>query len=273
MRRRLKACCTFQGIGLHTGEESRLKVGPAPWGAGYQVIWDDQIFPLNEGGRRGDGRGTTLQFGAHRWMTVEHLLSAVVGMELDDVSFYPLKGDEAPLIDGSALPFVQEFENVGIEEGEGEPDWLNVDSPIWVNSEDGHKTVGVLPFDGLRVTYAVDYPVEAVGCQMVTLDLTSRNYAHELGQCRTFCLENELDQLVRAGLAKGGSLENALVIGQNGPLNPNGYRIDRELVRHKTLDFLGDLALTGKRPRGHFFGVRAGHEMHLRLVEKLQQRS
>lgn len=267
MRRGLKGSLTFSGTGLHSGQATGLTLEPAPPGSGYSVAFGEQIFPLAQAVRQGDGRGTRLNFDGQELMTVEHVLSALRGLEVDDVILRP-SGVEVPLLDGSAAPFVRVLEDQ-IRETEGEPDWLSLSTPLAVSSADGTKTVAALPWDGFAITYVIDYPGTPIGTQMITVDLTARTFSSLLADCRTFCLEREVQEMRRLGLAKGGGLHNAVVWGDRGPLNPEGLRRDDEAVRHKALDLVGDLALTGCKLRGHFVALRAGHALHLQMVDAL----
>lgn len=269
MRRRLSRPLHFEGVGLHSGLASALTLEPAPWGAGYQVAFGDELYPLASAARQGDGRGTTLTFGPHQLMTVEHCLSALRGLGVDDVVLRP-EGLEVPLLDGSALPFASALTGV-LEEGEGESDWLCPTLPLACSSADGDKTLFALPWDGFKITYVIHYPGSALGTQMATLDVTPESYAAQVGLCRTFCLKREVEAMQRLGLAKGGSLDNAVVWDEEGPMNEGGLRCSDEAVRHKILDLIGDLALTGRRVRGHFVALRAGHALHLQMVDALMR--
>lgn len=270
MRRTLKKSLHFQGVGLHSGEATSVTLHGASSGRGYVVRFPDGDCPLNEARRNGDGRGTVLSFGEHRLMTVEHLLSSLRGLGVDDVIIEP-RGVEVPLLDGSGVRYCQALLEAGFVDQDGEVQRFCVSSPVSVSSPDGTKMVMALPDHELRFTYVIDYPDTAIGTQMVTLTVTPDSFVEKLGQCRTFCLYHEVEAMRKQGLGLGGSLDSALVVDGQKLLTPGGLRCPDEYVRHKVLDMLGDLSLLGLPLTGHFVGLRAGHAMHLKLVDRLQR--
>ncbi len=271
-RRTLKAPVRLEGVGLHSGASSGVSLWPASSGQGYRMRFGSADYLLSSAKYSGDGRGTVLTFDDHRLMTVEHLLGALRGLQIDDVIIEPL-GPEIPLLDGGALPFCQAIESSGIVEIQGTPDPVQISSPLAVESPDGRKYVAAMPSDRLRFTYIIDYPGTMIGTQIATVEPSAENFAEELGQCRTFCLLQEVEQMRAAGLGLGGTVETALIVDGQKVLTPGGTRRDDEFVRHKILDMMGDLALIGRPVIGHFVAIRAGHSMHLKLMERIARSS
>ncbi|MDY3869035.1 MAG: UDP-3-O-acyl-N-acetylglucosamine deacetylase [Pyramidobacter sp.] len=269
-RKTLKSEAHFSGVGLHSGRKTSVTIKPGESGSGYCVLMGNELFKLSDAQRCGDGRGTVLTFPRGKLMTVEHMLGALRGLGVDDVVICP-EGEEIPLLDGSALPFCREFEAAGFVEQSGEPEPIFISSPTAVTSEDEKKAVIALPSDRLRFTYVIEYGDNAISTQTATVIPTLENFSDELGQCRTFCLYEEVEQMRKLGLGLGGTVETALIVKGHELLTPGGLRRPDEFVRHKILDMMGDLSLLGRPVIGHFFGIRAGHAMHLKLVDKISR--
>ena len=264
----LKSEIEFSGVGLHSGKTVSVRLLPARSGEGYVFQFGSERYPIQQSSHSGDGRGTILTFGTHRIMTVEHLLAALSGLEIDDVTICP-EGEETPLLDGSSQDFYEVIIKAGLKELSGEPSVIRVASPLFAVSPDERRLCAVLPSDRLRFTYAVDYGNNAIGTQLATVEPTPENFLIELGQCRTFCLYEEVEQMRAMGLALGGTVKTALIVKGSEVLTPGGLRRPDEFVRHKILDLLGDLTLLGKRVSGHFIAVRAGHALHQKLVDQI----
>ena len=262
----LKSEVSFSGVGLHSGKTAFIRLLPAHSGDGYIFDFSGERFPVELASHAGDGRGTILNFGNHKVMTVEHLLGALRGLEIDDVIICP-ESVETPLLDGSAKDFCSGILNAGIVTTSGEPSCIKISSPIYAVSEDENKLCAVFPSDRLRFTYSVEYGDNAIGTQMATVMPNARSFVSDLGQCRTFCLYEEVEQMRAMGLGLGGTVETALIVRGHEILTPGGLRRSDEFVRHKILDMVGDLALLGKKVVGHFVAVRAGHAMHQKLVD------
>jgi UDP-3-O-[3-hydroxymyristoyl] N-acetylglucosamine deacetylase len=265
-RRTLKAAIPFEGTGLHTGAAVRLILKPAAAGSGVTFIRGDlpgaprlRALASLVGATE---RGTVVQQGGATAATIEHLLSALYGMGVDDVEC-ELFGPEVPIMDGSARLFVEGLVRGGFSEQEGERPVLRVAREAEV-SEAG-KRILARPFDGLRLHFMVDYGHPHLGRQELALDLTPLNYASQLAPARTFCFQHEIEAMRANGLARGGDLGNALVIGPEGLLNPP-LRFADEFVRHKMLDFMGDLSLAGAPVQGEFFIEKSGHTFNVKMV-------
>jgi UDP-3-O-[3-hydroxymyristoyl] N-acetylglucosamine deacetylase len=198
--------------------------------------------------------------------TIEHLMAALYALQVDDLEI-ELDAAEAPILDGSAKPFVEGILAAGFREHDVARQYLHVTKPLTVTHED--KRISVHPCSEYRVTYAIDFDHPAVGYQELTASLwRSDQFAEKLAPARTFTFEHEIAALRDRGLALGGSLDNAVVIGKAGVLNPP-LRFADEFVRHKMLDLTGDLSLLGLPLRGHVVAYRAGHDLHARLARMI----
>ena len=264
----LKNEISFSGVGLHSGNDTAVRLLPAESGEGYVFAFEDGRYPIQDAHHTGDGRGTILKFGTNRVMTVEHLLAALRGLGIDDVTICP-EGVEIPLVDGSALPFCEKICSSGFAENSGEPSVINIASPLYVTSADEKKICAAFPSDRLRFTYVLEYGDNAIGTQIATVEPTPDNFTSELAGCRTFCLFEEVEQMRAMGLGLGGTVETALIVKGHEVLTPGGLRRGDEFVRHKILDMIGDLSLLGRPVCGHFIAVRAGHAMHQKLVDRI----
>jgi UDP-3-O-[3-hydroxymyristoyl] N-acetylglucosamine deacetylase len=196
--------------------------------------------------------------------TTEHLLSAFIGMGVDNV-IVEVDNLELPILDGSALPYVEAFLRVGIREQRRRRETLRILQPVEVR--EGEKFIGVYPGSGYRVSYTIDFP-RPIGQQKTCVDLATETYGSEIAPARTFGYKADERKLRDMGLIRGASPENAIVLGENGPEN-GPLRFQDEYVRHKVLDLIGDLALAGRRLEGHVVAMRAGHAMHTALVARL----
>jgi UDP-3-O-[3-hydroxymyristoyl] N-acetylglucosamine deacetylase len=198
--------------------------------------------------------------------TTEHLLSALIGMGVDNV-IVELDNLELPILDGSALPYVQAFQEVGIKTQRRRRESIRVLSPVEVR--EGNKFIGVYPGSGYRIQYTIEFPAP-IGRQESSIDLAAETYGTFIAPARTFGYKADEKKLRDMGLIRGASPENAIVLGSNGPEN-GPLRFSDEYVRHKVLDLIGDLALAGRRIEGHVVAERAGHAMHTALVARLMK--
>lgn len=202
--------------------------------------------------------------------TAEHMLASIAGMGLDS-AVIDSEGGEIPILDGSAFPFAQAISEAGtVEFGEKRPACA-VTVPVVVDDVSHRRFAAAFPSDKLRVTYVIDYSATPVGVQHADYEVTKETFLSTISRARTFCLTSELDYLKKNGLAKGGTLENAVVFGENGPVNKEPLRFPLECVTHKVLDLLGDIMLTGSVPVAHYAAVCAGHEVHDRLAAKIKR--
>jgi len=258
----------FQGHGLHSGKPVSLRVLPAPPNSGIKFIRTDQNHhPIPARAEcLGDTRlSTTLTRNGIQVATVEHLLASLAGLGIDNAQV-ELDGPEIPILDGSASPFVEAFVEVGLLRQESLRDFLTVLKPIVV--ADGEKRLAIFPSNDLRITYAIDFPHSAIGYQEREFRVSRNTFAEEIAPARTFCLYRDVEEMRRQGLALGGDLGNAVVVGDDGILT-GSLRYHDEFVRHKILDLIGDLSLVGRPLRGHVVAFKGGHRLHTTLVRRL----
>ncbi|MGD8375407.1 MAG: UDP-3-O-acyl-N-acetylglucosamine deacetylase [Acidobacteriota bacterium] len=259
------------GIGLHSGANVNLRLRPAPASSGVRFVRTDlgrAVIPARPDQLDACNFATRLQVEGASISTVEHLLSALYGMEVDNL-LAEVDGPELPIMDGSAVSFLDLLADAGIRTLAEPREYLQVVRPVHV--VDQGKEIVVLPAADLEVSYRIDFPHPAIGQQERTLRMTPLAYAREIAPARTFTFVREVDALRELGLAQGGSLTNAVVLDDNRLLNAT-LRFPDEFVRHKILDLMGDLALLGRPLLGQVMALRAGHDLHGRLVRHLLSR-
>lgn len=255
------------GVGLHSGQEAtvRLQASERPgfwWGwldAPAQPLWrlaPDQVSDTQ--------LCTALRLGSRRLATVEHLLAALAGTGVTQAEIL-VSGEEIPLLDGSALPWVEALAEAGLQALPAPAANPGLAAPLTVSQ--GSSFATALPYAGLRLGAAIEFTDAAIGRQLFSLELTPCSFVEEIAPARTFGLRSQVDQLRAAGLIQGGCLENALVCDGETWLNPP-LRFAEEPVRHKILDLLGDLALAGL-PRAQVFAYRGSHGLHTSLAAAL----
>jgi len=257
----------LSGVGLHSGAPVTMRLLPAPAGSGIVFRRTDlDNFEIPATGRNVAkvSYATSLMRQSVLISTTEHLLSACIGMGVDNV-IVEIDNLELPILDGSALPYVEAFSRVGIREQRRKRETLRVLHAVEVR--EGDKFIGVYPGAGYRISYTIDFPAP-IGQQKTCIDLAAETYGSEIAPARTFGYKADERKLREMGLIRGASPENAIILGANGPEN-GPLRFPDEYVRHKVLDLIGDLALAGRRLEGHVVAVRAGHAMHTALVSRL----
>lgn len=260
-----------EGIGLHSGTSSRITLRPAPANTGIVFCRQDLPgSPLVEA--RPENildvyHATTLAKGKATVKTVEHLLSALAGMGVDNL-IIELEGEEIPVLDGSSRPFVELINRAGIRRLLHPKTYLKVNKRILVQEE--KRSIQVVPSDSLKVFYTMCFDHPILGEQSVAFCMSKETYASEIAPSRTYGFLKDVYHLREKGLALGGSLENSILVGEEGVLN-GGLRYPDELVRHKVLDLLGDLCLLGKPLVGTVIAYGAGHCLHTRLVKEIQR--
>ena len=268
---------TRLGVGLHTGLGVRLQVLPAAAGEGRYFVRVDlpdlPIIPARVEAVKSTVLSTQLCQGEASVRTVEHLLAALAGMGVDNARI-EIDGPEVPLLDGSAQIWVEAIAQVGLVSQSGPRVVPQLQEPIWVYQ--GDAFVAALPAPETRFTYGIDFDLPAIGNQWyswsprlaVGEEFKPPTFRSEIAPARTFGLAHQIDLLRQQGLIKGGSLDNALVCGSEGWLNPP-LRFANEPVRHKILDLVGDLSLLGTFPTAHFFAYKASHNMHIQLAQRI----
>ena len=270
-QRTLERPVRCKGIGLHTGEKVAMTLYPAPANRG--VIFrrtDLPSAPTIEARPEhvvDTQYATTIAKNGASVKTIEHLMSALAGMGVDNVQV-DLTGPEVPILDGSAAPFVELLRQAGLRRQFAPKTFLKVRQPITV--EVGTRSLRIVPSQRLKVIYTMCFDHPVLGEQTVAMEVGRDRYAREVAPSRTYGFVRDLDMLSRLGLAKGGSPENAVVIGEDGVLN-GPLRFPDELVRHKILDLLGDMYLLGKPLVGTIIAHGAGHQLHLQLVHRIQE--
>jgi UDP-3-O-[3-hydroxymyristoyl] N-acetylglucosamine deacetylase len=266
-RRTLRAAVGCTGIGLHSGKLVRLELKPAPAEHGIRFVRKDLDveIPATLGSLARLEYATTLSQDGVSIGTVEHLLSALYALGVDDVRV-EVDGPEVPVLDGSAAPFVILIHEAGLKPLPVPRRVLRVLKPVEVVR--GGKLARLLPAEDFRVSYTIGFDHPLLRHQAASFRITPSAYAEAIAPARTFGFLREVETLRKSGLALGGSLENAVVIGETGVLNTK-LRFEDEFVRHKVLDAIGDLALLGHPLHAHLEAVKAGHALHAALAQKL----
>ena len=271
-QRTLKNIIRATGVGLHTGEKIYLTLRPAAVDTGIVFRRVDleppvEIAALAE--NVGDTRlSSTLVKGNVRISTVEHLLSALAGLGIDN-AYVDLSAAEVPIMDGSAGPFVFLLQSAGIEEQNSAKRFIRIKRPVVV--QDGDKWARFEPFEGFKVSFTIDFdhPVFKGREQQAEVDFSTTSFVKEVSRARTFGFMREIEYLREKKLALGGSLDNAIVVDDFRVLNEDGLRYEDEFVKHKVLDAIGDLYLLGNSLIGAFIGYKSGHALNNKLLRTL----
>lgn len=261
---------TFSGVGLHSGKLTSVTLSPTERdGIYFRTI--NGIFPISDVTIEENNRltGFRLQDGTIV-RTAEHMLSSILGMGLSAVEI-TLEGEEVPILDGSAKVFAEAILQTGMCDNGAIKPVRSISTPVCVADKHEEKIVSAFPSDTLKVTYVINYNNTPIGTQHISFEITPDVFFSQIAPARTFCLTSELDYLKKYGLAKGGSLENAIVFDENGPINEGGLRFFNECVTHKVVDILGDLALLGNVPIAHYVSICGGHAMHARLIDRIKR--
>ncbi len=260
------------GVGLHTGEKVFLTLKPAPVDTGivfYRVDLDTpvEIKAIPESVTE-TVMSTTIESNGVKISTVEHLMSAFAGMGVDN-AYVELSTHEVPIMDGSAAPFVFLLQSAGIAEQNKAKKFIRIKKPLEVR--DGDKWVRLEPFDGFKVTFTIDFdhPIFKNSVQNATVDFSTTSFIKEVSRARTFGFMDDLETLRKAGLARGGSIDNAIVMDSFNILNDDGLRYKDEFVKHKILDAVGDLYLLGHSLIGAFSAHKSGHALNNQILRLL----
>lgn len=268
----LQGPAIFAGVGVHTGAYTRVAVRPAPTNSGIVFVRTDVTDRDNRVPATGEAvtktqLGTVIENAAGVSVsTIEHLMAALVMLGVDN-AVVELDGPEMPIMDGSSLPFVQILDRAGRRQQDALRAYIEILEPI--EFVDGDKRASLTPSDHFEVAFEIRFPSAAIGRQAVDLAMDEQAFRDELADCRTFGFLHEVEYLRSIGLARGGSMENAVVIEGDRILNPEGLRRPDEFVRHKALDAIGDLYVLGAPILGRFEGVLAGHGLNNQLVRAL----
>lgn len=288
---------TVSGVGLHTGQVVNLTFQPAPENHGYKFQRIDlpgqPLVNADVNRVVSTTRSTTIKSEDAQISTVEHVLSALSGLEVDNV-LLEIDGPEVPILDGSALPFVKALQAVGFQEQEAEREYYEITNPITYRDEETGGEIMILPYDGFEVTTLIDFNSSTLGQQYAQLRNLS-DYASEIAPCRTFVFLHELEQLIEQDLIKGGDLDNAIVfadqavpqskldeiaqklgkpsikVDKEGVLNTTELHFRNEAARHKLLDVIGDIALLGKPLKGRIVATKPGHTLNYEFTKLLKK--
>ena len=274
-QRTLKNTIRATGVGLHSGKKVLMVLRPAPVDTGVVFRRTDLDEPVDiraYAENVGDTMlGTTLIRDNIRVSTIEHLLSAFAGLGLDN-AYVDLSAEEVPIMDGSAGPFVFLLQSAGIVELKAPKRYLRVRAPV--EARDGDKWARFEPFDGFKLDFTIDFPHPVFGSENrnVVIDFAEHSYVKEVARARTFGFMQDVEAMRSAGLALGGSLQNAIVLDETRVLNREGLRYDNEFVKHKVLDAIGDLYLLGHPLVGQYTAFKSGHALNNALARALLAR-
>ena len=275
-QRTLKKIMRTTGVGLHTGVRVDMTLRPAGVDAGIVFHRTDLQHPIAipaHASNVGDTRlSSTLRVDGASVSTVEHLMSALAGLGIDNLHV-DVAGPELPIMDGSAGPFVFLLQSAGVEEQAGAKRYIRITAPVEVS--DGDKWARFTPFDGFRLDFTIDFPHPVFGSENrnVVVDFATDSYAKEVARARTFGFMQDVEAMRAAGLGLGGSLQNAVVLDEFKVLNTEGLRYDNEFVRHKVLDAIGDLYLLGHPLIGQYTAYKSGHALNNQLCRALLARA
>ncbi|CAM3551151.1 UDP-3-O-acyl-N-acetylglucosamine deacetylase [Parendozoicomonas haliclonae] len=271
-QRTLKNVIRATGVGLHSGEKVYLTLRPAPVDTGI-VFCRTDLDPVVQIPARALNVGqttlcTSLEKDGVRVDTVEHLLSAMAGLGIDN-AFVDVTAHEVPIMDGSAGPFVFLLQSAGIEEQEAHKRFIRIKKKVTI--EENGVSATFVPFDGFKVSFSIDFdhPVFNGLVQQASIDFSSTSFVKEVSRARTFGFMKDIEFMRSQNLALGGSVDNAIVVDDYRILNEDGLRYDDEFVKHKMLDAIGDLYLLGHSLIGEFVGVKSGHSTNNKLLRAL----
>ncbi|MBC5798746.1 MAG: UDP-3-O-[3-hydroxymyristoyl] N-acetylglucosamine deacetylase [Candidatus Eremiobacteraeota bacterium] len=266
-QRTVRDVIEFSGVGLHTGSDARVRLRPGVAGSGlrFRLLERNITFPAHAEYVVETRRATVLGSAGATVSTVEHLMSALLGMGVDN-ALIEIEGPEVPVMDGSAAAFAEAIAKTGLIGQHAPARTFTLEHPVVFR--DGEALLAVVPADSFRVRFTVDY-APPVGAQFIDAPIAPDYFIREIAPARTFGYLHEVEALRSAGLARGGSLDNALVFAPDGPLTP--LRWPSEVVRHKVLDLVGDFALLGARPCCEVVSVKSGHRLHAQAVQALRR--
>jgi UDP-3-O-acyl N-acetylglucosamine deacetylase len=261
----LKTTAEFSGPGLHNGNKNRVLISPAPAGSGLVIINRGYQYVLNPELVLDTKRGTTIKYKKSVVHTVEHLISSLKGMDVDN-AVIEIDGDEPPAADGSAGPYVEAIKKSGLKTQSKEKIYTAIETPLLV--EDNGRYLAVLPCDKFRISYFADFSGQGILPSDVTEDINPAIYEKNISGARTFGFKSEIGWLIKAGLIKGASLDNAILLDKGQPIN-GPLRFKDELTRHKILDIIGDFGLLNSNLKMHIIAVKTGHKHNVEMVKKI----
>lgn len=261
------------GIGLHSGKPVNMRLLPAPEDTGIFFIVKEKENTCQIGASLGNLSNTDFSISLRREgavvTTVEHLLATLSSMGIDNL-YIELDSSEVPIMDGSSLDFINLIKSAGLLEQGGAKQYIKIIKEIAIS--EGERSILVRPSAYSQITYSIYFDHPAIGCQSYSYHPSETDFINKIGPARTFTLLREVEGLWAKGLAKGGSLENAVVVGDHDILNEGGLRYKDEFVRHKILDLIGDISLLGTPIIGHIMASRSGHALNTRLISEILSR-
>ena len=270
LQRTVQKSVEISGLGLHTGQPTKLTFRPAPPNTGIYFVRKDMkgwpVIPVSAEFIKNTLQATTLGQGEAFVSTVEHCLSVLTAFRMDNL-IIEVEGPEVPITDGSAEPFLRALLEAGIVEQDQPKKYTYIDQTIYYG--DKNKYAYVTPYNGLRVTCTIDFPYSQIGKQTFDIDVNEYTFAKELSCARTFGFFRDMESMHSRGLALGSNLSNTVVLDSQGVMNLEGLRFADEFVRHKVLDALGDLATLGGHLMGHVVLYRSGHGVMNRFISKI----
>ena len=278
-RKTIKNSVEILGIGLHKGEEIKLTLKPSENNDERGIIFKridvsdkNNIIKVDYRNLFDLERGTNIRNEDDvKVHTIEHFLSSLSITGVTDI-LVEISGNELPILDGSSAGFVEKLLEAGIVELNEEIEPVVIKEPVIFSDEKAGKYVMALPYDVFKISYTIDFNHSFLKSQYYELEVNLENYMENIAKCRTFAFDYEIDFLKKNNLALGGSLENAVVVGAEGPLNPEGLRYPDEFVRHKILDIIGDLYVLGTPIKAHIIAIKAGHYVNSRLTEMIAKK-
>ena len=279
-RKTIKNTVEISGIGLHKGEEIKLALKSNGQESGEQgiifkrvdVAGKNNIVKVDYRNLFDLERGTNIRNEDDvKVHTIEHFLSALSVTGITDI-LVEISGNELPILDGSSAGFVEKLLEAEIVELESEIEPVVIKEPVIFSNEKAGKYVMALPYDNFKISYTIDFNHSFLKSQYFEIEVNLENYMENIARCRTFAFDYEIEFLKKNNLALGGSLENAVVVGVDGPLNPEGLRYPDEFVRHKILDIVGDLYVLGRPLQAHIIAIKAGHYVNSRLTEMIAKK-
>ena len=279
-RKTIKNTVEISGIGLHKGEEIKLALKSNGQESGEQgiifkrvdVAGKNNIVKVDYRNLFDLERGTNIRNEDDvKVHTIEHFLSALSVTGITDI-LVEISGNELPILDGSSAGFVEKLLEAEIVELESEIEPVVIKEPVIFSDEKAGKYVMALPYDNFKISYTIDFNNSFLKSQYFEIEVNLENYMENIARCRTFAFDYEIEFLKKNNLALGGSLENAVVVGADGPLNPEGLRYPDEFVRHKILDIVGDLYVLGRPLQAHIIAIKAGHYVNSRLTEMIAKK-
>ena len=278
-RKTIKNTIEILGIGLHKGEEIKLTLKPSENNDERGIIFKridvsgkNNVIKVDYRNLFDLERGTNIRNEDDvKVHTIEHFLSSLSITGVTDI-LVEISGNELPILDGSSIGFVEKLLEAGIVELNEEIEPVVITEPVIFSDEKAGKYVIALPYDGFKISYTIDFNHSFLKSQYYELEVNLENYIENIAKCRTFAFDYEIDFLKKNNLALGGSLENAVVVGADGPLNPEGLRYSDEFVRHKILDIIGDLYVLETPIKAHIIAIKAGHYVNSRLTEMIAKK-